>query len=489
MRILIHKKSMQKLFPQIPILMFFIILIISINIRELDKYQIDQLANNNDQITIDYILLHQVVDQRTLCHATSGIFDFYIPHCTRYKVGDDLLVTGRVRQDTVKQEYGQKRLSIQSIVQIRPDKVSGNYVISSFLHIIDVYEASIRAALAGILVEPYSSISEGIMFGSFTHFPTSIIANLKTVGMQSLFSLSAYKATIVAEFAERFIKKFMEKSTWKKPKISIPFVILFIYLVISGFTLSLLRMVLLVIGSWLAQHIFYRQFSKIYSFCIITVLLLCCFPFSLLDIGFQLSTTATLGVLLFSPLFLSLKKMMGVRKSAKNAGKNTAVPQNNNIQKRGRMFFKERFIHFLICIANVVYENFVLVVCFQLLSFPLLVYYFGSVTLCSFLFQCLFLWTMPLLVVLVIITAHLAVILPLFFATLFAALLTFIEASYLQLIVSSIQFFGSLPTLQLHFELWQVAMWWVVVLAFSFIIKRFFYTPKANSNIHVCDNF
>lgn len=148
--------------------------------------------------------------------------------------------------------------------------------------------------------EPESSLLVGILFGSKRVFTEKFNISLQSSGLSHIISASGYNVSLLASFVDSIFGKFRSKFIYFL-KISI----IWLFAIFAGFSPSIVR------ASTMSSIYFFSLFlgrdiakGVLIIFCITVLVIIS--PLILYDIGFLLSSSATLG-LIFLPKCFNFK--------------------------------------------------------------------------------------------------------------------------------------------------------------------------------------
>lgn len=144
--------------------------------------------------------------------------------------------------------------------------------------------------------EPYSSLMAGLLLGIKKTIPPDFLQDLQQTGLTHIIALSGFNITIIISFIAGFLLKGAGKKT--RFGTAIGFVVLFTLMV--GAAASILRAAIMGIIAIVAVSQG-RQSDGLNLLLLALVIMITLHPISmLLDIGFQLSFLATLGLILLT---------------------------------------------------------------------------------------------------------------------------------------------------------------------------------------------
>jgi predicted membrane metal-binding protein len=168
----------------------------------------------------------------------------------------------------------------------------------SILAEVDLFTQNLKKHFQMVLPAPASAIAMSLLFNNATHFDPNVAKLLTDMNLLHLISPNGQTTSILVSF---FLQPF-QKGKQKKSMALIVCFLIFSYFVISGFTATLLRVLILSVISFVAL-VFHRQRSTLYFFLLSLFFVLFLFPTVVSTLAFQCSATAGLGIILFAPLW------------------------------------------------------------------------------------------------------------------------------------------------------------------------------------------
>jgi ComEC/Rec2-related protein len=152
------------------------------------------------------------------------------------------------------------------------------------------------------LVEPYSSLLAGILFGKRRLFEPDFDSSIRVSGVSHVISASGYNITIVVLIVNK-LTFFLPK----KVKLLLGFTAIWMFAIFSGLSSSITRACIMNTLSLLAM--FWGRSNTIHiSLPFASAIFVFFSPLILFDVGFLLSISATLGLIYILPILTALKK-------------------------------------------------------------------------------------------------------------------------------------------------------------------------------------
>ena len=148
------------------------------------------------------------------------------------------------------------------------------------------------------LPSPSSGLLIGIIFGIKEQMPKDFADNLRTTGVFHVIAASGMNVTLIGGFISSFLAFFLKRQI----AIALSILGIIFYAVLAGLEASIIRAGIMGILVFSAQ-IMGRQTLAVIGLFLAGFVMLFIDPGLISDIGFQLSFTATLGILYIKPLF------------------------------------------------------------------------------------------------------------------------------------------------------------------------------------------
>lgn len=274
-----------------------------------------------------------------------------------YHYGDRIQATGKLADDARRQE----------LVMLFPEvRIAGSAGNASLYRTLFGIKRQFSGALRRHLPEPHGSFLAGLLLGERQSFSSSLSRDLQRTGTTHIVALSGYNITILAEALRRIFGLLWltgAMAWW----LSVAGIILFTLL--TGAAASVVRAAIMGILVLLA-HRGGRAYHMRNALALAGALMLAHDPTILrFDIGFQLSFLATLGLLYVAPLFDRWLERIKIR--AFLAGRDIRIlreRRDTKFRSSPPWLLRNIFISTLAAQAAV---------------FPLLIFYFGQLSLIS----------------------------------------------------------------------------------------------------------
>lgn len=239
----------------------------------------------------------------------------------QYHYGDKLKLEGKIKLPKNYQEFDYISYLAKDQIHtltfkpkaspIEPNLKLGERLKISFLASIFSLKEKFEEKLSLSLVEPQTSLLNGILLGSRQNLPADIKEDFARTGLSHVMAISGYNITILAVAVFWILLWFFPRSIvfW------LSLLIMIIFTVLTGASASVIRSALMGGLVLLAQQSG-RLYNAKNALALVAFLMLWANPMVLrYDIGFQLSFLATVGLLYVSPLLqVYFKKLPGVFK-------------------------------------------------------------------------------------------------------------------------------------------------------------------------------
>ncbi len=144
--------------------------------------------------------------------------------------------------------------------------------------------------LKSYIGEKNAAMATALVFGDKDYLEYEDKEKLKDIGVIHLICISGFHIVFIYSILKKFIKK------------EISLALVFFYVVLTGLTASALRAYITLVVLEMSFKV-KKNYNSIAALSLSAILILLVKPYYLLDIGFDLSYLATLGILLFNKVF------------------------------------------------------------------------------------------------------------------------------------------------------------------------------------------
>ena len=184
------------------------------------------------------------------------------------------------------------------------EKLKDESFLGKSLGVVNSLRQKLTSLFSKTLPSPSSSLLMGIIFGIKEQMPKGFADNLKTTGVFHVIAASGMNVTLIGGFISTFFAFFLKRQI----AIGLSIIGIIFYAVLAGLEASIIRASIMGIIVFSAQ-IMGRQTLALNGLFLAGFIMLFLDPSLISDIGFQLSFTATLGILYIKPL---LQKKEGI---------------------------------------------------------------------------------------------------------------------------------------------------------------------------------
>jgi competence protein ComEC len=268
---------------------------------------------------------------------------------------------------------------------------------------------------------PEVDLGLGYLVGQRRSLPDYLVEALKITGLTHIVVASGYNLTVLVRFSRR---AFLKVSRFAALFFALVLVVCFI--LVTGISPSMLRAGLVSVLSLLAWY-YGRKFHPVNLLVLVAATTLLLSPSYIFDLGWLLSFGSFIGVMIHAPLIYAY-------------------------------FFGKKKPNFLL---QIFFETFSA----QLLVLPILVYFFGQVSVVSILANLLVLPTIPITMLLVFLTGV---------GWLFAPVFGWLATILLNYHLAVVNFFGSLEwaMLSAQFGIVGVIICYILLLALGIYLRK-----------------
>ncbi len=336
------------------------------------------------------------------------------PSYPQYKYGDRIVISGPIRilpraggfqpRALEEQSYGASNQIVELLTSRRiytmyfPKIEAVKSDRSPFLAVTSFIRQSVTDLFNKTLPPDLSSLLLGIVFGIKGPMSKEFINNLRLAGVMHVIAASGMNITMVAGFLSSIFMLFLKRQTALFASVlGIVF-----YAFLAGMQPSIIRASIMG-GLVFSSQILGRQSLGAYGLFLTGFIMLFISPLLISDVGFQLSFTATAGLLYIRPLFNRVERL-------------------NSLSKKFPLT-----------------EDFLITSSAQIATLPILLATFGTYSLWSILVNALVLWTIPTLMIL----GGVGAILGMIFEPL-GSILVYLCLPFLLFFQKIVMFFGSL---------------------------------------------
>lgn len=341
-----------------------------------------------------------------------------------------------------------KKITGTTIIKAEGIRVIDKNKTSRIARAIHNIRRDIVEKVRGILPEDTANLCTGLLVGEKSQLSEDIQENFRKSSLSHMLAISGAHVSYILLGATTFIQKLKLHKRWGKVILILFFVF---FMALTGFTSSVTRSCIMVILQLLASILF-RKSDTYQNLAISSFILLLVNPYTLLDIGFQLSFGGTIGIVAFS------RKLQ----NAKDKGKKIFTNKKLAIFEKGLQKIKE------MCIVTLS-ANLVLI--------PIMMYHFHTISLTFFISNLL---ASPILAICLILGM-------IFMVSLFILPLAKLISLFLQPILQLFIWIAEISSKLLFSQIlvptpriWQIILYYVLLI-FIFFHKTHFQDKSNNS--------
>lgn len=372
--------------------------------------------------------------------------------------GDMIYFKGVYEQPSVARNEGgfdySQYLKTKKITGITTIKAEGISVIdknknSRIARTIHNIRRDIVEKVRGILPEDTANLCTGLLVGEKTELSEEIQETFQKSSLSHMLAISGAHVSYILLGITTFIQKLRLHKRWGKVILILFFIF---FMALTGCTPSVTRSCIMVILQLLASILF-RKSDTYQNLAISGFILLLINPYTLLDIGFQLSFGGTIGIVAFS------RKLQ----NAKDKEKKNSTNKRLEIVGKGLQKIKE------MCLVTLS-ANLVII--------PIMMYHFHTLSFTFFISNLLASPVLGISLILGMIFIISLFILPL------AKLISLFLQPILQLLIWIAEISSKLPFSQILVstpKIWQIILYYVLLIFMFF--RKIHFQDKSNNSI------
>jgi competence protein ComEC len=285
--------------------------------------------------------------------------------------GTELVLNGRLETPPSHEEFSYQeylaRQNIHSLMSLPTVTVMAEGQGSRFYGAMYRFKQRAFDTIIRLIPEPQAGLLAGVLLGYNRAMPPDLIDNFRTTGMAHIIAISGFNVAVLIAVLLGLAGPVLDKRT--AVLVTIGGVIFYALLV--GARPSVVRAAIMGSLYLLTRTYLGRSTLSYASLCLAAFLMTLLHPLALWDVGFQMSFMATLGLMLYvNPAVLRLKDFLAER-----------WPLGEGWRKRAVLGLSEAVIVTLSA---------------QLMTLPLIIYYFGQISLVGVLANALIMPLHPL---------------------------------------------------------------------------------------------
>jgi len=245
------------------------------------------------------------LNQETILQGSKQIFkikgiSIKAPSLPEYHYGDRLVIVGTIKKRVINSFFNRFWLINPQITKIEADNkkglLTGKIMVGLF-----VFRRHLEQVFARTLAEPQSSLLMGIFLGIQRSLPVKFYQALKNTGTLHIIVASGMNISLTSGILLTFLSRFIKR----KIALFVSLVSILSYCLIAGMSPPIVRAGLMAAILYLANFSG-RETSGLWMLLLTVGIMLVIKPFLLFDVGFQLSFTATAGLILMVPFWQEL---------------------------------------------------------------------------------------------------------------------------------------------------------------------------------------
>ncbi|MCL4541199.1 MAG: ComEC/Rec2 family competence protein [Chloroflexi bacterium] len=235
----------------------------------------------------------------------SGSLQLRVPSTRALEYGDEVEVQGRLEPPPVLKSFDYAgylaRQGIHSVLTYPRFQVLGSYAVDPFHAVAAGVRGAAEKAIARTLPEPEASLERAVLIGAHSADFSTLTPDFIRTGMIHILATSGFKVAIAGSLGIALAFPLLGRRRAIIPAV----VLVAMYVVMTGSTPAGVRaalMWLLVAGALLTG----RPDSSLQGLAVVAAGMVAWSPSVVSDSGFQMSVSATGGILLFAPRFTTL---------------------------------------------------------------------------------------------------------------------------------------------------------------------------------------
>ena len=176
---------------------------------------------------------------------------------------------------------------------------SGNIVSAKIYQLRDV----LISRIFQLFPKPENALMAGILLGDESKITSDIERDFKVTGTSHIIAISGANFTLLTWLLLGIIRRLVPD--YRAPLLLLPFIVF--YTILVGANSAVIRAAVMC-GLTIIGTVLGRRGNGINSLALTSAVMCLCKPIMLYDLGFQLSVTATLGILLFTEPLMNLTR-------------------------------------------------------------------------------------------------------------------------------------------------------------------------------------
>jgi len=245
--------------------------------------------------------------------AVSGLALVQAPRETAARYGDQLQVYGEPATPFESEDFSYKnylaRQGIHSLVRVYGGvKILARDQGNPFFAALYAFKVRAFAAIHALYPEPAASLLAGILLGMDAGIPRELSDAFSATNTAHIIAISGFNISIIAGI----LAQLAQRVVGARRATLVVILGLALYTLLVGASASVVRAAIMGSLSVLALH-YHRQNDGLNALAAAALLMLAWNPFTLFDVGFQLSFLATLGLMLYVTPLTTAFENLGAR--------------------------------------------------------------------------------------------------------------------------------------------------------------------------------
>jgi len=213
--------------------------------------------------------------------------------------GDRVQVEGLLETPPVFEGFSYReylaRQGVYSLIQRAQVTLWAENQANPILYHLFTFKRRAQATIASILPEPQAALLTGILLGVETGIPAGLMEDFSATGTTHIIAISGFNITIIAGVFAGLARRLFGK----RRAVWVAIVGVVVYTIFVGASAAVLRAALMGVLYLWARHLGRPTFAPV-SLAAAAIGMTALSPYVLWDVGFQLSFAATLGLVLYT---------------------------------------------------------------------------------------------------------------------------------------------------------------------------------------------
>ena len=340
------------------LILLFIVLILRILLLLLSI----QRNNEAEKVTFDYYF----AGSTETCAIYNDFYVAYLPDCNGFQKGSLLRIIGREDKELANEFWPKKKIDVLEIKTIYISRASFYYWFINARQLFLNIRGYLQASIMRYFSYEENILAVGMLMGTGGSNSEKLRQQFKIIGMQHVMAVSGYNVAMIGGLATLISCRF-----GRFKQFFIWILVLLPYIFMTDLSASVVRAFVSAVLGIIGKNLFFRQKNNLYLLFLTSWLMLMLKPIYIFNISFQLSMTATLGIILFMPIF-----------STADFWSNLSMGSFDLSSLPGLKIF---------------YESLLNTVAAQVFTLPILLYHFVEFSILSLVANTFLLWLTPLI--------------------------------------------------------------------------------------------